>query len=214
MSIAEFSWLATGLVLLAGWGRRARLAGPVAWTAIAMFVASTFLANMYRTFGWDLDSAVKLWQIHIAALVCLYGMLAIYLNQRYRSIDTLPILGITILGTAAVILASQTPEPVRAQKALEFFAMGCVPILGIFCILAVPRRDTIGLALMCVLVAGEGLAALTYLECQIVYTWDAPRGTTSACSRLFGSSLQYIESSIMAPAWFYIIYRWLKPRTG
>ena len=56
------------------------------------------------------------------------------------------------------------------------------------------------------LLAYETLAAFNYFQCQILFTWDAPRGTTSACSRLFGDGRHYIEASLMAPVMAWLLY--------
>ena len=227
MSVHEWAWLATGLIFVATWSaspwHRTRLAGPLAWSAVGMFALSTCLANMYRWFPAaenlsrveQITHAVLLWEIHIVCLVVLYSATLVILQDlRLRPLDDLKLPGAFAgIGLAGALIAF-TADSVEEQKISEFIALACIATLAWFCAMTVPRRDFIARALWVVLAAAETLSVITYFECQILFTLDAERGTTSACSRLFGPSLQYIESTLMAPAWLYILFRWFKPRSG
>ena len=199
--------------------RRARLLGPVAWAPFVVLALSYLLANLFVLFPANpgaepqarVAHAVGLWQSHIALLLIVYGTLAVALRTEY----VVNLVIALLVGLFSLWIAADPPEMVRTQKIAEFFALSAVAVIGLLCLVAIPRWYTIAIVLWSVLVLGEWFAAFWYYECQLGPTIDLARGTGKSCERYFGPVGWYLEPLAMAPFWgfaLWAMWRWFNPR--
>ena len=181
-------------------GDRAVRMGPMALTAVAMYVISTGIITSYRHVAEDLQ--IAWWTGSLVLVGFLY--LAI-LSQRRAP----PVTFILVASCVFIAFFGAMLTVGMDRKVWWFIQYGLICFTAFLCFLSVDRRDLVGQLLWGILFIAEGIGAAQVFDCQFLHGWVPETG--SACAYAYGwSGASYLPMALPTFLMGWVVYRWMR----